>query len=88
VLWLKPTTKIKAAKKEQVNLLNSRQLRREWLFKTGMENIKNRRERLKASSARVSQAQEVWFLSKSARALEMSGQLEFELDKVQSLLVK
>jgi len=60
-------------------------VKREWLFKTGLKNIQDRRESLKASRARVSQAKRFGFSTKSARALEMSGQLEFEIDKVATL---
>lgn len=74
----------KAAKEAQVAEIQT--AKRQWLFTTGMENIKNRRERRKAASARVSQAQRFGFSRKSAMALEMSGQLEFELDKVQKLI--
>ena len=74
----------KAEKEAQVKEIQA--AKRQWLFTTGMENIKNRRERRKAGSARVSQAQRFGFSRKSAMALEMSGQLEFELDKVQKLI--
>lgn len=74
----------KAAKEAQVAEIQA--AKRQWLFTTGMENIKNRRERRKAASGRVSQAQRFGFSRKSAMALEMSGQLEFELDKVQKLI--
>jgi hypothetical protein len=60
----------------------------EWLFKTGMSNIQNRREQRKAAQARVSEAKRFGFSHKSAMALEMSGQLEFELGKVKSLIEK
>ena len=60
----------------------------EWLFKTGMTNIQNRRESLKAARARISEAKRFGFSQKSARALEMAGQLEFEIEKVKSLIGK
>jgi len=72
----------KAAKEAQVAEIQT--AKRQWLFTTGMENIKNRRERRKAASARVSQAQRFGFSRKSAMALEMSGQLEFELEKLRA----
>lgn len=60
----------------------------EWLFKTGMTNIQNRREQRKAGEARVAEAKRFGFSQKSAMALEMSGQLEFELGKIKSLIEK
>ena len=60
-------------------------VKREWLFKTGMQNIQTRRESLKASRARIAEAKTFGFSTKSARALEMSGQLEFEVEKVKNL---
>lgn len=72
-----------AAKKEQVRQLNN--VKREYLFKTGMANIQARRDALKASRQRISEAKRFGFSTKSARALEMSGQLEFEVDKVATL---
>lgn len=60
----------------------------EWLFKTGMTNLQNRREQRKAGEARVAEAKRFGFSQKSAMALEMSGQLEFELGKVKSLIEK
>ena len=72
-----------AEQKAKVAEINA--VKREWLFKTGLQNIQNRRETLKASRARISQAKRFGFSTKSARALEMSGQLEFEIDKVATL---
>ena len=72
-----------AAKKEQVRQLNN--VKREYLFKTGMANIQARRDALKASRQRISEAKRFGFSTKSARALEMSGQLEFEVEKVATL---
>ena len=72
-----------AEKKAKVAEINA--VKREYLFKTGMQNIQSRRESLKASTARISQAKRFGFSTKSARALEMSGQLEFEIDKVATL---
>lgn len=73
-----------AEKKAQVAEINA--VKREWLFKTGMQNIQTRRESLKASRARIAEAKNFGFSTKSARALEMSGQLEFEVEKVKSLI--
>ena len=73
-----------AAKKEQVRQLNN--VKREYLFKTGMSNIQARRDALKASRKRIAEAKRFGFSTKSARALEMSGQLEFEVEKVATLL--
>ena len=50
-----------------------------------MQNIQARRESLKASRARIAEAKNFGFSTKSARALEMSGQLEFEVEKVKNL---
>lgn len=72
-----------AEKKAKVAQINA--VKREWLFKTGMTNIQNIRESVKASNARISEAKRFNFSARSARALEMSGQLEFELDKVKTL---
>ena len=73
-----------AEKKARVAEINA--VKREYLFKTGMSNIQARRDALKASRQRISEAKRRGFSTKSARALEMSGQLEFELDKVVTLL--
>lgn len=73
-----------AQKKEQVAAIQA--AKREWLFKTGMENIQARREARKAAVARVSEAKGFGFSSKAAMALEMSGQLEFEMDKIKKLI--
>jgi hypothetical protein len=72
-----------AEKKAEVAQINA--VKREYLFKAGMQKIQTRRESLKASRARISQAKTFGFSTKSARALEMSGQLEFEIDKVATL---
>ena len=72
-----------AAKKEQVRQLNN--VKREYLFKTGMSNIQARRDALKASRQRIAEAKKFGFSTKSARALEMSGQLAFEVEKVATL---
>ena len=72
-----------AAKKEQVRQLNN--VKREYLFKTGMSNIQARRDALKASRQRIAEAKRFGFSTKSARALEMSGQLAFEVEKVATL---
>jgi len=60
--------------------------KREYLFKAGMQKIQTRRESLKASRERIAKAKTFGFSTKSARALEMSGQLEFEVEKVETLL--
>lgn len=73
-----------AEKKAQVAQINA--VKREWLFKTGMENIQKRRTALAESKARIGEAKRFGFSTKAARALEMSGQLEFEVDKVQNLI--
>lgn len=73
-----------AEKKAQVAAINA--VKREWLFKTGMENIQKRRESLTASKARIAEAKRFGFSNKAAKALEMSGQLEFEVGKVQTLI--
>ncbi|QSL99524.1 hypothetical protein CRP13_gp36 [Roseobacter phage CRP-13] len=72
-----------AEKKAQVAEINA--VKREYLFKTGMSNIQARRDALKASRQRISEAKKFGFSTKSARALEMSGQLEFEVEKVATL---
>ena len=72
-----------AEKKAQVAEINA--VKREYLFKTGMSNIQARRDALKASRQRISEAKKFGFSTKSARALEMSGQLEFEVGKVATL---
>ena len=73
-----------AEKKAKVAEINA--VKREYLFKTGMSNIQARRDALKASRQRISEAKRFGFSTKSARALEMSGQLEFEVEKVATLL--
>lgn len=75
-----------AEQKEQVRQINA--VKREWLFKTGMQNIQDRREKRKAALARVSEAKKVGFSAKSAMALEMSGQLGFEIEKIQKLMME
>lgn len=73
-----------AEKKAKVAEINA--VKREYLFKTGMSNIQARRDALKASRKRISDATKKFgFSTKSARALEMSGQLEFEVEKVATL---
>ena len=72
-----------AEKKAKVAEINA--VKREYLFKTGMSNIQARRDALKASRQRIAQAKKFGFSTKSARALEMSGQLEFEVEKVATL---
>lgn len=72
------------AKKAEVAQINV--VKREWLFKTGMENIQKRRTSLAESKARIGEAKRFGFSTKAARALEMSGQLEFEVGKVQNLI--
>ena len=48
-----------AEKKAKVAEINA--VKREYLFKTGLKNIQDRRESLKASRARVSQAKRFGF---------------------------
>ena len=73
-----------AEKKAEVAQINA--VKREYLFKAGMQKIQTRRESLKASRERIAKAKTFGFSTKSARALEMSGQLEFEVEKVETLL--
>jgi hypothetical protein len=71
-------------KKAQVAEINA--VKREWLLKTGLSNIETRRTQLKEARARISNAKKLGFSTKAARALEMSGQLEFEMEKVTKLI--
>ena len=57
-----------------------------YLMETGLANIQKRRDSLKESRGRIEEAKRFKFTEKSATALEMSGQLEFELEKVKKLL--
>ena len=57
-----------------------------YLMETGLTNIQNMREKKKAGSARVNNAERNWgFSRKAAIALEASGQLEFELEKLKGI---
>jgi hypothetical protein len=57
-----------------------------YLMETGLLNIQNRRDKRKASMGRISEAKRFGFTDKSATALEMSGQLEFEMEKIKKLI--
>ncbi len=73
-----------ARKKElAANILASQT---KYLMETGLLNIQNRRDKRKASMGRISEAKRFGFTDKSATALEMSGQLEFEVEKIKKLI--
>jgi hypothetical protein len=72
-------------KKAQVAEINA--VKREWLLKTGLSNIEKRRTQLKEARARIANAKKLGYSTKAARALEMSGQLEFEMEKVTKLVL-
>ena len=57
-----------------------------YLMESGLLNIQNMRDKRKAAMGRIEEAKRFKFTEKSATALEMSGQLEFELEKVKKLL--
>jgi len=57
-----------------------------YLMETGLANIQNMRDKRKAAMGRIAEAKRFNFSDKSATALEMSGQLEFELEKIKKLI--
>ncbi len=57
-----------------------------YLMETGLLNIQNMRDKKKASMGRISEAKRFGFTDKSATALEMSGQLDFEMEKIKKLI--
>ena len=57
-----------------------------YLMETGLLNIQNMRDKRKAAMGRIAEAKRFNFSDKSAPALEMSGQLEFELEKIKKLI--
>ena len=57
-----------------------------YLMETGLLNIQNMRDKRKAAMGRIAEAKRFNFSDKSATALEMSGQLEFELEKIKKLI--
>jgi len=57
-----------------------------YLMESGLLNIQNRRDKRKSSMGRIAEAKRFNFSDKSATALEMSGQLEFELEKIKKLI--
>ena len=57
-----------------------------YLMETGLANIQNMRDKRKAAMGRIAEAKRFGFTNKSATALEMSGQLEFELEKIKKLI--
>ena len=57
-----------------------------YLMETGLLNIQNMRDKRKAAMGRIAAAKRFNFSDKSATALEMSGQLEFELEKIKKLI--
>jgi len=56
-----------------------------YMVETGLQKIADRREALAESKARVSLARNYGFSRRAAMAMEMSGQLAFELDKLEKL---
>ncbi len=57
-----------------------------YLMETGLSNIENLRKKKKEGGARVNNAERNWgFSRKAAIALESSGQLEFELEKLKGI---
>tara|TARA_Y100000004_G_scaffold128503_1_gene144741 strand:+ start:1777 stop:2703 length:927 start_codon:yes stop_codon:yes gene_type:complete len=73
-----------ARKKEQAAEILSAQTK--YLMETGLLNIQNMRDKRKAAMGRIAEAKRFNFSDKSATALEMSGQLEFELEKIKKLI--
>lgn len=73
------------AKKKELaaNILASQT---KYLMETGLANIQKRRDTLKESRGRISEARRFGFTEKSATALEMSGQLAFEMEKIKKLI--
>jgi len=57
-----------------------------YMMETGLSNIQKRRDTLKESRGRISEAKRFGFTDKSATALEMSGQLDFEMEKIKKLI--
>lgn len=57
-----------------------------YLMETGLANIQNMRDKRKAAMGRIAEAKRFGFTNKSATALEMSGQLEFEMEKIKKLI--
>ena len=57
-----------------------------YLMESGLLNIQNMRDKRKAAMGRIAEAKRFNFSDKSATALEMSGQLEFELEKIKKLI--
>ena len=72
-----------AAKKEQVRQLNN--VKREYLFKTGMSKLEARRAAVKESRARISQATTLGFDKKAAAVLEASGELTTIISRLEKL---
>lgn len=73
-----------ARKKEQAAEILAAQTK--YLMETGLANIQNMRDKRKAAMGRIAEAKRFGFTNKSATALEMSGQLEFEMEKIKKLI--
>ena len=73
-----------ARKKEQAAEILAAQTK--YLMESGLLNIQNMRDKRKAAMGRIAEAKRFNFSDKSATALEMSGQLEFELEKIKKLI--
>ena len=73
-----------ARKKEQAAEILAAQTK--YLMESGLLNIQNMRDKRKAAMGRIAEAKRFGFTNKSATALEMSGQLEFEMEKIKKLI--
>tara|TARA_R110002153_G_scaffold13861_1_gene51124 strand:- start:5638 stop:6597 length:960 start_codon:yes stop_codon:yes gene_type:complete len=72
-----------AEKKAQVAQINA--IKREWLFKTGMQKMETRRAAVKESRARISEAVGFGFDKDAAAVLEASGELTPVLTRLSKL---
>ena len=72
-----------AEKKAQVAQINA--VKREYLFKTGLQKIETRRAALKESRGRISQATRYGFDPEAAAVLEASGELSSVITRLEKL---
>lgn len=72
-----------AEKKAQVAQINA--VKREWLFKTGMQKMETRRASVKQARARISEAVGFGFDKDAAAVLEASGELTSVLTRLSKL---
>lgn len=70
-------------KKERLDALNAAKTK--YMLETGLSNIQSMKDSVKARNSRVSRASRLGMSREAAVVLELSGQLEFELERMEDL---